>query len=516
MTETPARPMVFITTPCFGGLVSQHYMQSVLGLVQFGSRANFDVTLALLGHDSLITRSRNTLVSQFLKTPAATHLLFIDADICFEPEQVFHMLRFDREFVAGIYPLKVIDWSDPAIKRAATAHETFGTAPLLYVGTLCTENQREREGRFATAIYCGGGFMLLKRGVIERMIAAYPETRYNSAHAYSNAKADQNYALFDCMIDKETGIYVSGELAFCQRWRDIGGKIWLDTEGKLVRRSNGSVYGRKRHLLIFREDNGGKKSIGDATAGECDKEERKPQSKNRESSNSLKQPPRKQRPPGTGLGVFDRGVFGKDSGARKRRSGGCGAERHRGNREDPRRKNSLRRGKDEHQDRSRARAQPGRNHCQEGALPGKSVAERARIWRMKMRAFRTVLMLGASMSRKDVWPARSGRRHRWRDAPSGKECPAFHINENCAKNDDTGIARELDRIGGHRHVFRGRPEQKGAYANDRDRADALQKRRAKSNEDTASQCALIGEHIRGNHHFAVAGARGMENPIGET
>jgi hypothetical protein len=42
MTETPARPMVFIATPCFGGLVSQHYMQSVLGLVQFGSRANFD------------------------------------------------------------------------------------------------------------------------------------------------------------------------------------------------------------------------------------------------------------------------------------------------------------------------------------------------------------------------------------------------------------------------------------------------------------------------------------------
>jgi hypothetical protein len=77
MTETPARPMVFIATPCFGGLVSQHYMQSVLGLVQFGSRANFDVTLALLGHDSLITRSRNTLVSQFLKTPSATHLLFI-------------------------------------------------------------------------------------------------------------------------------------------------------------------------------------------------------------------------------------------------------------------------------------------------------------------------------------------------------------------------------------------------------------------------------------------------------
>jgi hypothetical protein len=226
--------MVFLATPCFGGLVAQHYMQSVLSLVQFAAQANFDITLALLGHDSLITRSRNTLVSQFLNTPSATHLLFIDADISFEPEQVYHMLRFDREFVAGIYPLKVIYWSDPALKRAVTARETFHGAPLLYVGTLCTGAELEREGRFATAIYCGGGFMLLKREVIERMAAAYPESRYSSVHAYSNARSDENYALFECMIDKETSAYISEDFAFCQRWRDIGGKIWLDTEGKLV------------------------------------------------------------------------------------------------------------------------------------------------------------------------------------------------------------------------------------------------------------------------------------------
>ena len=94
-------------------------MQSVISLIiQLASRANFDAALALLGHDSLITRSRNTLVSQFLNTPEATHLLFIDADIGFDAEQVHAMLAFDREFVAGIYPLKVIDWSHPAIKRA--------------------------------------------------------------------------------------------------------------------------------------------------------------------------------------------------------------------------------------------------------------------------------------------------------------------------------------------------------------------------------------------------------------
>ncbi len=232
MTQAAQRPMVFVATPCFGGLVSQHYMQSILALMQFSGAAGFDAALALLGHDLLITRSRNTLVSQFLQTPQATHLLFIDADISFEAEQVFHMLSFNQDFVAGVYPLKVIDWSNAAIRRAASKTESFQAAPLLYVGTLCPG--AEREGRFATAIYCGGGFMLLKRRVIERMIEAYPQTRYASAHAYSNAPGGASYALFDCMIDKETNAYVSEDFGFCQRWRDIGGKIWLDTEGKLT------------------------------------------------------------------------------------------------------------------------------------------------------------------------------------------------------------------------------------------------------------------------------------------
>ena len=231
--QTSPRPMVFIATPCFGGLVSQHYMQSVISLIQYAGQAGFDAMLALLGHDSLITRSRNTLVAQFLNTPAATHLLFIDADISFDPRQVHEMLAFDQDVVAGIYPLKVINWDNAALQRLANG-ETFQSAPLLYVGTLCTGNELERQGRFATGVYCGGGFLMIKRQVIEQMIAAYPESRYTNVHAFSNAKGYEYHAIFECLIDPETRTYVSEDFCFCQKWRNMGGKIWLDTESRLT------------------------------------------------------------------------------------------------------------------------------------------------------------------------------------------------------------------------------------------------------------------------------------------
>jgi hypothetical protein len=254
MSPTPARPTIFIATPCYGGMVSQGYMQSIIALLQYANGAGFDAMLALLGHDSLITRSRNTLVTQFLNTSQATHLMFIDADIGFEPAHIKRMLAHDQDLVAGMYPLKVIDWGRQA-RQHLNGGETPQTAPLLYVGTLCSGAELERSGSFATGVYCGAGFMLIKRRAIERMIAAYPHTRYESIHAHTNARGAVNHALFDCFIDASTGTYLSEDYGFCHRWRAIGGKIWLDTEGVLTHVGAHDFVGdpktRFRDLALF-------------------------------------------------------------------------------------------------------------------------------------------------------------------------------------------------------------------------------------------------------------------------
>ena len=91
-------------------MVSQNYMLSVIRLMSYAKSSEFDVSVTLLGSDALISRARSTLVAAFLDNPAATHLLSIDADISFEPEQVERMLRFDKDFTGALYPLKSMDW----------------------------------------------------------------------------------------------------------------------------------------------------------------------------------------------------------------------------------------------------------------------------------------------------------------------------------------------------------------------------------------------------------------------
>lgn len=225
---------LFIATPCYGGLVTQRYMQSVCNLLEFGNANSLAISIELLGYDSLVTRSRNTLVATFLDNSTATHLMFIDADIGFTPDQVARMLALDEEVTAGMYPLKIVHYGPEVLDRVR-AGEPLESAQIRYVGALEPEEARETLDGFATGQFAGAGFLLIKREALLKLIAAYPETRYTAAHnsAFPSASPNQ-YALFDCMIEPETGHYLSEDYAFCRRWRAIGGKLWLDLRSRLM------------------------------------------------------------------------------------------------------------------------------------------------------------------------------------------------------------------------------------------------------------------------------------------
>ncbi len=228
-----SKPFIVVATPCYGGVVTQSYMMSVLELTLLAAAGAFELDVAMLAGDSLIGRARSTLVARFLDNPRATHLFFIDADISFQPEQALRLLAFDKDFVAGQYPLKQIDWR--AFPARVLRGERLAAAGLSYVGKVETGAALRGDNGFVTGQYAGSGFQLIKRGVLERMIAAYPQLKFSKIDTLTNEtpKSQHLCALFDCMIDAETGTYLSEDYSFCRRWRAIGGEIWLDNESKL-------------------------------------------------------------------------------------------------------------------------------------------------------------------------------------------------------------------------------------------------------------------------------------------
>src|SRR5712672_4231772 len=123
---------LMVATPCFGGQVSSIYAGSVFHLQRAArSRPNMDLTVLMRDGDALITRARANLVTQFLDNLAATHLLFVDADIGFTPDQVFRLIESGADVVAGAYPIKRVNW-DKARRAIETKRPNVPSAALDY------------------------------------------------------------------------------------------------------------------------------------------------------------------------------------------------------------------------------------------------------------------------------------------------------------------------------------------------------------------------------------------------
>ncbi len=225
---------IFLATPCYGGLAHIHFMRSVLDLQAACAARGVGLTVELGGGDALITRARAAMADKFLKS-GASHLLFVDADIGFKPEQVFRLLDADRDLVGGVYPIKSIDWGK--VRQAATEgkRDLMAASVGYVVRFIPTPDSRVEvdDDGFGPVAYVGTGFMLIKRAVVERVAAAHPELK---ARLGDTAGGGTSHAtmIFETFIEAETGEHLSEDYAFCRRWRDLGGQVFADFQTRLT------------------------------------------------------------------------------------------------------------------------------------------------------------------------------------------------------------------------------------------------------------------------------------------
>ena len=118
---------LFVATPMYGGMAHGLYIKSCLDLQSVMTKYGIETKFSFLFNESLITRARNYLVDEFLRTDF-THLLFIDSDIHYNPQDVLALLALDKDVIGGPYPKKSINWNNVA--QAARTHPDMPTGDV--------------------------------------------------------------------------------------------------------------------------------------------------------------------------------------------------------------------------------------------------------------------------------------------------------------------------------------------------------------------------------------------------
>ncbi len=220
---------LFLATPMYGGMCSGYYVQSLLTLQNQLRDNRIDTAISFLFNESLIQRARNALVHNFLKTDF-THLMFIDADIRFDPKDVMPMFLADKPIICGIYPKKELNWT--AIHAAAQAgvppNELKNYSGSFVVNLVGYKDEQQVEVNRPVEIWNGGtGFMLIKREVFEQLRDHVP-SYINDTHDLSGAMGQERiYEFFATQIEPIGERLLSEDYHFCKEWREkCGGTVW--------------------------------------------------------------------------------------------------------------------------------------------------------------------------------------------------------------------------------------------------------------------------------------------------
>jgi hypothetical protein len=214
----------------YGGNCTAGYVSSAMELTKQAQVRNIELINLFITNESLITRARNCLAHIFLQSDC-THLLFVDADIAFDANQILDMLDTDKDIICGLYPKKYIRWD--SVAQAAS----MGVAPehLSKYGCDFTVNAIDGQQVKLSALNktpvqvkeAGTGMMLIKREVFDKLSEQTPSFKAGMSVMGMIGPEDYIKQHFETGVNPETHRMESEDFAFCRKWREQGGEVWV-------------------------------------------------------------------------------------------------------------------------------------------------------------------------------------------------------------------------------------------------------------------------------------------------
>ena len=195
---------VMIATPAYDGRVHVPYATSLAETAFLLLKNNIQVHFNITTSGSLLVAERNRILMMFMESDA-THLLCIDSDLGWPADCLLPMLLADKEFIGGVYP--------------ARGEKSFTFRPAVN-----PDDSIITEGSLLKMEYIPAGFMLIKRSVIEKLRAKFPELYYEPKH--ETMKHAKGWLFFNTEI--WDGEFWGEDYVFCRKCREAGVDLWVN------------------------------------------------------------------------------------------------------------------------------------------------------------------------------------------------------------------------------------------------------------------------------------------------
>jgi hypothetical protein len=212
----------------YGGMCIGNYASALMQLPMICSRNGIMLYYTYMMNESLITRARNSIAYDFLASDA-THLMFIDADIGFNPNDIVEMVKRDVDICCGLYPKKEISWGrvTQAVQNGVPPHELKDHTGTFVVNLVNNERTEIKMDELFEIENGGTGFMLIKREVFEALADKVPEytnDMYLATDIVTEPKMVKEF--FTTSIDPESNNrLLSEDYHFCKLARKHGFKV---------------------------------------------------------------------------------------------------------------------------------------------------------------------------------------------------------------------------------------------------------------------------------------------------
>jgi glycosyltransferase involved in cell wall biosynthesis len=193
---------------CYSGKLDHTLVMALMGSAAECAALGWEISVVMRCGDSMVTRARNVLATTFLES-TFTDMIMVDDDVAWQQGAITRLVSHDVDVVAGAYPARGDNINPPFVLKPIGNELTFEPASGLM----------EVEGVPA-------GFLRINRRAIESIAAARKDRWYEDMTAPGMKIID----FFDFDLVAEQHQYFSEDYTFCRRWRDLGGKVWVDPE----------------------------------------------------------------------------------------------------------------------------------------------------------------------------------------------------------------------------------------------------------------------------------------------